>query len=157
MCEMSGKAKWLLNFHLSKQTLSVTMFNRILETAKHLQVHLIYISDKVTEAEIIWSITSLINHHSLRSAGSIASLFKIMFPDSTIASKLQVGATKMSYLISYGLAPYFRKLIYSKLLKCQFYEVSFDENFNKDAKKWQMDIVIKFYDEEQLRNCHPLL
>ena len=39
------------------------------------------ISDKVTEAEIIWSITSLINHHSMRSAGSIASLFKIMFPD----------------------------------------------------------------------------
>jgi hypothetical protein len=44
------------------------------------------ISDKVTEAEIIWSITSLINHHSMLSAGSIASLFKIMFPDSTIAS-----------------------------------------------------------------------
>lgn len=58
-----------------------------------------------------------------------------MFPDSTIASKLQVGATKMSYLILYGLAPYFRKLLDSKLLKCEFYEVSFDESFNKVAQK----------------------
>jgi hypothetical protein len=55
----------------------------------------------------------------------------------------------MSYLISYGLAPYFRKLLDSKLLKCEFYEVSLDESFNKVAQKGQMDIVIKFYDEEK--------
>ena len=67
-----------------------------------------------------------------------------MFPDSKIADKMTLGSTKLSYLITHGLAPYFHdefmKLIDSSYVLC------FDEAFNEISKKGQMDLVIRFWD-----------
>ena len=44
-------------------------------------------------------------------------------------------------MIIYGLAPYFKKELLEKISSSLFYSVSFDESFNFELQKCQMDIV----------------
>ena len=66
----------------------------------------------------------------------------MMLPDSKIVEKLCPGSTKLTYLITHGLAPFFHdellKLVPSKSV------IFFDEAFNEISKKGQMDIIIRF-------------
>jgi hypothetical protein len=41
----------------------------------------------------------------------ICDLFKKIFPESKIAAQYQMGATKLHYLIVFGIAPYIKDLI----------------------------------------------
>ena len=74
----------------------------------------------IINAEILWTLKSVMGHFPLRSFAQINSLFSAMFKDSQIAAKMKFGKTKCSYFISYGLAPYIKeqleKYISSSLL-----------------------------------------
>lgn len=67
-----------------------------------------------------------------------------MFPDSLIASKYSMQKDKLSYVMTYGLGPYFQKQLSSDINKCGATCISFDESLNKIAQKNQMDIVARF-------------
>lgn len=60
---------------------------------------------------------------------------------------MKLGTTKLSYLIHYGISPYFRELLEEKIRKATTVVVFFDESLNKDVQKRQMDVLIRFYDE----------
>ena len=98
----------------------------------------------VTKSEVLWALKVVANHFSYNSSKDLGEIFKLMFPDSNIAKKLSIGSSKLSYLITHGLAPYFHdellKLVDSKFVIC------FDEAFNQISKKGQMDIVLRFWD-----------
>ena len=68
------------------------------------------------KAEIFWALKSVMSHFSYNSAHDITDVFKAMFPDSIIAQHMSCGPTKLSYLISFGIAPYFMDLLL-KVLK----------------------------------------
>lgn len=61
-----------------------------------------HLSDKVTTAEILWALQTIITHNSNRGSGEQVSLFSVMYPDSEIAAKLELGRTKIGYLITHG-------------------------------------------------------
>ena len=65
------------------------------------------IKDKVTKAEVLWSMKCIMSHFSMNSCGDIKEIFQMMFTDSSVAQQMSIGSTKLSYYISYGLAPYF--------------------------------------------------
>ena len=66
-------------------------------------------NDDVVKAEIMWAIKNILSHYSLNYAADIKEVFKLMFPDSSIAKKLAMGSTKLLYYITFGLAPYSAK------------------------------------------------
>lgn len=105
------------------------------------------LNERVTEAEILWCIQSVVTHKSLRAAGRDVQLFQKMFPDSEIATKLQLQRDKVGYCITFGLAPYFRDEI-SRRLEDQLVVIGFDESLNKITQKQQMDISVRFWDLE---------
>ena len=74
-----------------------------------------------------------------------------MFPDSQIAKRFACGSTKCSYLIKYGLAPYFMGDL-KKKLSSKLFVVSFDEALNKKLKQAQMDFVMVPYLAEEIQN-----
>ena len=80
------------------------------------------------KAEIIWALKSVMSHFSYNSTHDITDVFKAMFPDSSIAQQMSCGLTKLSYLISFGIAPYFRELLLSNLKQTSCFVVSFDES-----------------------------
>ena len=75
-----------------------------------------------------------------------------MFPDSQIAQKFACGQTKCSYLIRFGLAPYFEKEVLDMVTKPEnLCVVSFDESFNNIIQQEQMDLILRSWDEERKR------
>ncbi|CAG5121814.1 unnamed protein product [Candidula unifasciata] len=62
-----------------------------------------------------------------------------MFPDSAIAKKnFALSERKCSFLVSFGLAPYFTSLLETKLFKRNFV-LLFDKSMNKSFQLKQMD------------------
>lgn len=104
------------------------------------------IKDEVVKAEIIWALNVVLTHSSNRSGGNASELFKIMFPDSIIADKFKMHKDKLSYVITYGLGPYFQNQLIKEINKCDFYCLSLDESLNKVSQKGQMDIIVRFWD-----------
>ena len=86
----------------STSTSSVSKMN----TLKQSSINTVLQKENFTRAEIMWALEILMNNYSYRSCVGKDQLFT-MFPDSSIAQKFQFGKTKASYVICYGLAPFF--------------------------------------------------
>ena len=101
--------------------------------------------DSVFTAEILWALKSVIDHYSASSSSNVSALFQRMFPDSAIAHKFAWRKTKCSYLIKFGLAPYFHSQMMDILSdpKCLF-SISFDESFKKVLQQEQMDLIVRY-------------
>ena len=51
------------------------------------------VNDAVTVAEVVWAMKHVMSHRSLNSAADEGDLFRLMFPDSSIATKFSMGST----------------------------------------------------------------
>ena len=80
-------------------------------------------------------------------------LFPLMFPDSDIASKMRLQRTKIAYTIVFGLAPYFFRELQNMCSACDYIVIGFDESLNKVAQKGQMDVFVRFWNDENNRVC----
>ena len=115
------------------------------------------ISDQVTRSELIWVMRCVESNKSKNSVGADTLLFPLMFPDSEVAQKFQLGRTKLSYMISYGLVPYFRDILDKQLTSCDNFRISFDEAFNDVSQKKTNGYHRKILRQKQERNRYPLL
>lgn len=102
--------------------------------------------EKVLESEILWALHSVETHMSDNSVNKTTPILKKMFPDSKIADKMRLGSNKLKYLITFGLAPYFREELEAQVLKCNYFVACFDESLNRISQRGQMDIVVRFWD-----------
>ena len=103
--------------------------------------------ESVIKAEIIWVLKNVMSGFSLRSCDGISDCFKEMFPDSKIANKFSLARTKCSYMITYGIAPYFASLRLEDIKHSDNFSISFDELLNSLTANEQMDIAITFWDK----------
>ena len=87
------------------------------------------------------------SHFSFRSCAELSELFQVMFSDSEIASEFTLGKTKCSYLINYGLAPYFKDPLLREINTSEFFSLSFDESLNKEIQSCQMDVGIRSWSD----------
>ena len=102
----------------------------------------------VVKAEIVWALKVVMSHFSLRSCLELNDLFKCIFRDSQIASKFSLSKTKCSYIINFGLAPYFSELLLSQIKASSFFVISYDESLKKILRNEQMDCSIIFWNNE---------
>ena len=106
------------------------------------------------KAEIFWALKSIMSHFSYSSAEDICDIFRVMFHDSAIAKKMKCGPTKLSYIVAFGIAPYFKQLLLSDLQKAPCFVLSFDESLNHELQKEQMDFVDKYFVEDKVVCCY---
>jgi len=85
-------------------------------------------------------------HFLYNSAGNLKELFALMFPDSIIVKGITIGNTKIAYIITHGLAPFFEQDLIKSLQNCTEYVVCFDKALNHVVQRGQMDPVIRFWD-----------
>jgi len=70
---------------------------------------------------------------------------KSAFVDSEIATRMELGSTKVSYLIAHGLAPHFLSYFLKDLQAGSgYFTIYFDETTTRQVKK-QMDIHIAYW------------
>lgn len=72
-----------------------------------------------------------------------------MFPDNEVIKKMQLERTKIGYLVSFGLAPHFKKQLLDEVKVCSSFVISFDESLNKVSQNQQMDLVVRFWSREK--------
>lgn len=55
-------------------------------------------------------------------------IFPLMFPDSKMAKQFQCGKRKVSYIVSDGLGPYFKKVVIDELNRAGvYYSIQIDK------------------------------
>ena len=69
----------------------------------------------VIEAEARWSLYVTKHNLSFQASDHATKLFKVMFPDSSIAKKFACGHTKTAVIVSEAFAPHFKQPIISNL------------------------------------------
>lgn len=106
------------------------------------------LEDQITKAEILWSLNVAAKGFSYSSCDELNELFSSMFPDSAIATKFTIQADKMSYVISHGLGPYFKKLMIEDVKKADKFVLIFDEQTNNQNKK-QLDMFLRYWSNEK--------
>ena len=101
------------------------------------------------KAEISWSLQVLMSNYSFNSCANKSDLFAVTFENSQIVQSSSLGSTKLSYNITFGLAPYIKNLLLESVDEVIYYSLSFDESYNRIMKKGQMDLLIKFWDSAE--------
>ena len=69
-----------------------------------------------------------------------------MFPDNEIVKSFALGADKLRYLVTYGIAPYLCDLLKDNINNSDCYTVLFDESLNRISQTSQMDILLRYWD-----------
>jgi hypothetical protein len=100
--------------------------------------------DQVTKSEILWALKSTQHGFSYKNSDETGELFRTMFPDSKIAEKFSIQHSKMSYIISHGLGPYFRDQLVEDIKNSQRFVLCFDEQTNNQNKK-QLDLLFRYW------------
>ena len=78
-------------------------------------IELMLKDSQMQKAETVWVLKSVLSGYSNNSCADISKMFTCMFPDSKIAKSFELGATKLKYVINFGIAPYFRDILYKHL------------------------------------------
>ena len=84
--------------------------------------------------------------YSDNSVTDSCELFAVMFPDSKIASQIELGRMKLKYIINFGLGPHFRDVLKCETAASEWYSISFDDSLNNVVQEREMDILIRFWD-----------
>ena len=61
------------------------------------------------KAEILWALKCVMSHFSFNSSTDITDMFKAMFPGSSIAQNMKFWPNKLSYLICFDTATFFKQ------------------------------------------------
>ena len=48
-------------------------------------------------------------------------MFEVIFPDSKIASQIELGKIKLMYIVKFGIAPYFREILKNETVNSEWY------------------------------------
>ena len=78
------------------------------------------------------------------SSKDIADICRAGLPDSRIAHNMSCGPTRLSFLICFGIAPFFKQQLLAGLKKAPCFMISFDESFNQELQKEQMDFIVRY-------------
>ena len=124
---------------------------RIIVAGSKKLIDTMMIKTATLKAEIIWSSEVLMSNYSFNSCANKSDLFAVMFEDSQIAQSFSLGSTKLSYNITFRLAPYVKNLLLESVDEGKYYSLSFDESYNRIMKKGQMDLLIRFRDSAKDR------
>ena len=73
-----------------------------------------------------------------------------MFQDSAVAQKMKCGPTKLSHIITFRVAPYFKKLLLAELQEATCFIVSYDESVNEELQQEEMDFIVKCFKEDKV-------
>ena len=83
----------------------------------------------------------------------VSELFEVMFSDSQIAKDFQISRTKMTYLISFAIAPYFLEILISELKSRNYYSISLDGSLNDITQTCQMDVHVRYWNSSKNQIC----
>ena len=104
-----------------------------------------------SKSEILWALKSVMSHFSYSSSKDIADIYRAVFPDSRIAHNMSCGPTKLPYLFCFGIPPFFKQQLLRDLKKAPCFVISFDESFNQEVQKEQVDLTVRYFSKNKCK------
>lgn len=136
--------KHLNNFALQKDKNQLLFSSDVSQPT----IRLYSVKDSAYTAELIWCLKMVAGNVSAHFSQDIANVFRAMFPtNGAVPEQFCLNPTKMGYLISDALGPYFRKLIL-KEVSSSFFTLMFDETTNNAGAK-ELQTAIRFWSESK--------
>lgn len=100
------------------------------------------------EAEVTWCLNTVDKHHSYSSNEDISDCFAAMFPDSQIAKTFSCGKDKTSYIVKFGLAPFFKQQLVTAVNNAGPFVLMFEESLNESTKTKQLYLHVRYWEGE---------
>ena len=95
-----------------------------------------------TKAEIIATLHFAAENIAFSSSENLGKCYQMQSPDSVIARNGTIGPIKMSYMVSYGLGPYFIEMNAREIVQVPSYlTLHFDETVSAQTKR-QIDLPL---------------
>ena len=69
--------------------------------------------------------------------------FKLLYTE-----KIQLGPSKLKYVLNHGIAPYIKDILKNQVIDTVGVVVSFDKSLNEVTQTSQMDISLQFWNKE---------
>ena len=107
-------------------------------------------SDSLT-VKIVWTLKCAMHGYSCNSNCDMNEIVRVIFPDSNISNRYQMGTDKIRYLVNWGLAPYFKDNLVEDVNRSKFLSVDFDKSLNQITQTCQMDITVRFWDVNRVQ------
>ena len=70
--------------------------------------------------------------------------FKLLYTE-----KIQLGPSKLKYVLNHGIAPYVKDILKNQVIDTVWFVVSFDKSLNEVTQTSQMDISLQFWNKEK--------
>lgn len=141
------------NFSREKDSNQLLISNG--DEASDPRIRLYSVKDSAYTAELIWCLKIVSGNIAANFSQDIASVFRAMFPsDGAVPEQFSLNPTKVRYLISDALGPYFR----SRLLKevgSSYFTLMFDETTNNAGAK-ELQTAIRFWSEKKKKKWYPI-
>lgn len=102
--------------------------------------------DAATRAEIIWCLKNISSNMSANSCDDLAQVFEAMFPNC-VPNGFSIGRTKMTYILTEALGPYFRNELIADAHK-SWYTIIYDETTNNEGRK-ELQVAIRYWSETE--------
>ena len=164
-CTVSGHGVKTLESHaksakhrkrLSKpdgSTISFSSSSKISQSAeisilKQTSIVDVHAKQLATKVWIIWWIDVILSNFSFNSVSNKSNIFCKISPDSKIVENFSCGKTKCTYVVCFGLAPYFKGRLNKSLRNVEHIVALFDESFNKTSKRGQMNMRVCYWDND---------
>nr|XP_042906334.1 uncharacterized protein LOC122270948 [Parasteatoda tepidariorum] len=99
---------------------------------------------QILKAETLWCLHVAKKNISFKSCTDTVDLFKVMFPDSPIASAMQLKEKKTAYVLNHGVSKYFEDLLMKDIDSATKITLAFDESTNVQNKR-QLDVYARYW------------
>ena len=100
--------------------------------------------NQILSAEILLAIDTAHHDSSFASCNNKAELYQKLFP-GPISNGMTIGGSKIAYMISDGIGPYFTSPLVEDVKKSgNMYTIYFDDATNASVMK-QMDLLIRYW------------
>ena len=111
-------------------------------------------SYQVKKSEILLAVHSILTYATQRTMEKCVKLTKVLFLDSKIPQQLELGRTKLGYLLQFGLAPHYKEQLFSSLLLATGFAPKLcillrRGIYNYISKRKQMDVHVLYFHEEK--------
>ncbi|KAJ8672336.1 hypothetical protein QAD02_003595 [Eretmocerus hayati] len=110
--------------------------------------------EEVLKSEIQWALTTVELHLSLNVSAKLVEKLKFIFKpspsslESGLSENMKLKDDKLGYMIFYGLGPYFAQKTLEFARGSGIHSISFDESFNDQIKKTQIDLHVRAWNAE---------
>ena len=96
--------------------------------------------------EIWWSLKQVVCGYSDNSVTDLVNTFKVMFVDTKIVSKMELGKNKLKYVVNYGTVSFFAEGFKKQVSESEWLAFCCDESLNKVIQESEVDLVLRFWD-----------